>query len=105
MTRTAVPISTFGGRLIQLSIHAANAVEIDFDLYQHATNGSLSVDNIYKVVGAVQQWQREQHDIRFRNSDSPPTTNLYLEVTNTDTVTATGVITLQLYIRAPGSGA
>jgi hypothetical protein len=101
--RQTVPISTFGGTLIQVQFSTANVVESDFAIFQHATNLSGSVDEIYRVTGLTQFWQKENHAIRFFNADSPRTTNLYLEVTNQSLVAPSGTITLILWLAKGGS--
>jgi hypothetical protein len=104
MTRTAIPINTFSGRLKQIAVHTANDVEYDFSIFQNATSLFSSVDELYRVQGANQFWQESDHNIRFFNSDTPQTTNLFLEFTNRSEVAPSGVITLQMYIEAPGTG-
>jgi hypothetical protein len=88
----------------QISIHTANTLQIDFSLFQHATAPEGAVDEIYRVDGLTQFWQWGIHPIRFVNTDDPQTANLYIVVENRDELVATGTITLQLYIKASGTG-
>ncbi len=104
MSRTVIPLQTFGGRSRQIAVHTANVVKFDFSIFQNATSLSSSIDEIYRMQGATQFWQRANHDIRFENSDTPKATSLFLEFTNANLVIPSGVITLQMYIQAPGTG-
>lgn len=104
LTRTAIPLALFGGRIVSISMHTANSLQFDFSLYQNATSVEGTVDEIYRVDGATQFWQWGVHPIRFVNTDSPQTANLYLTLENQSEVAPTGDITLQLYIQGSGSG-
>jgi hypothetical protein len=104
LARTAVPLNSFGGRILQVAISTANVIEFDFSLFQDTTSLKGSTHEVYRVEGATQFWQREKHDILFNNSETPITANLYFELTNTSLTVPSGVVTLQLYIQAPGSG-
>jgi len=102
--RLDIPLGTFGGRFTQVAMHTANCVEFDFRIYQNATSVAGTVDEIYRVTGANQFWQKESLDIHFLNTDAPQVTKLFLELDNKSLVAPTGTITLQLYIHAPGTG-
>lgn len=104
MARAVVPIASFSGRIKQVAFHTANDVRTDFSIFQHATSGFGTVDEVYRIEGLSEFWQRQGHDIQFSNSDDPQATSLWLSVTNYDLAVATGVITLQVYIRASGTG-
>jgi hypothetical protein len=105
LARTAIPLATFGGRLVQVTCTTGNVVEFDFSLYQHATSLKNTSDEIYRAVSIQQQWTDDAGlEARFTNVDSPPTLNLYIELDNLNAIIPTGTITLTIWIKAPGQG-
>lgn len=103
--RELIDVGAKAGNLLSLAIHTGNTILFDFRLFRGAIGVAGSVIEIYRAIDITQFWQKEGLQIYYVNSDAPQTTNLYLELDNRSTTIATGVITLQLFIRAPGTGA
>ena len=103
-SRVGFPIGSKGGILKQVAIHTGNTILFDFRLFTGSSGVAGSVVEIYRAVDVTQFWQKEGLRIIFSNTDTPQTGTMYIELDNRSLVAGTGIITLQLFIQAPGTG-
>jgi hypothetical protein len=86
------------GSMVGIGVVCPTSVDFDFSLRQKTGVTPPDNDEIIKVENITPGSYKEFFSIPFKNMDAAVIDALYLKVTNTDAVNATGVIAIELLI-------